>query len=109
MNDKAKLQRSHDARKHDTKRSGTRRVGLLAAIAMGSTIAAISATACKAQCVELSERASPLVLQTFAPDPGCLLRDLRNKREALPPRLPGYLVSHTSLLPALPTPATHPP
>jgi hypothetical protein len=109
MNDKAKLQRSHDARKHDTKRSGTRRLGLLAAIAMGSTIAAISATACKAQCVELSERASPLVLQTFAADPGWLLRDLRNKREDLTPRLTGYLVSDISVLPAVRTLASEAP
>src|SRR5258708_9904783 len=76
---------------------------------MGSTIAAISATACKAQCVELSERASPLVLQTFAADPGWLLRDLRNKREDLTPRLTGYLVSDISVLPAVRTLASEAP
>jgi hypothetical protein len=98
MNDKAKLQRRHRAR-----RPGARRVGSLAAIAMGTTIAAMSANACKAQCVELSERASPVVLQTFKSDPGWLLRDLRNKIEDLTPRLTGYLVTDISVLPAVRT------
>jgi hypothetical protein len=96
MNDKAKLQL-----RPGTRRPGTRRFGSLAAIAMGATIAALSANACNAQCVELSARVPPLVLQTFASDPGWLLREVRNKKEKLERTLTQFLVTDISILPAV--------
>jgi hypothetical protein len=75
----------------------------LAVIAMGSTLCALSPNAAKAQCVELTDRVPPIALKTFTAEPSSLLRELRNDKEKLAGRLAGYLVTDTSLLPAVRT------
>lgn len=91
----------HDKAKFPSWRSA-RGLRPLAAI-IGLTIGLLGATACNAQCVEMSDRVPPLVVQTFASEPGSLLRDLRNDKEKLAGRLTGYLITDISLLPAVRT------
>ena len=73
----------------------------LAAIAVGAVITGLGASACRAQCVELSERVPPAALQMFALEPASLLRELRNDKEKLAGRLSAYLLTDVSLLPAV--------
>lgn len=73
----------------------------LLAAGIGLVFASIGVTACQAQCLELSERVPPLVLQTFAADPTSLLSELRNEKEKLAGRLTGYVATDVSMLNAV--------
>ncbi|MDA9527643.1 hypothetical protein ACM42_04155 [Bradyrhizobium sp. CCBAU 25338] len=63
----------------------------------------ISVDACHAQCVEFSDRASQLELDTFVKSPSSLLERLRNDKEKLRYRLSAYLVTDPSVLPSVQT------
>jgi len=78
------------------------RFRFLAAIAIGVAVAGL-ASSCQAQCVELSERAAQVDLDTFTKSPGSLLQKLRNERDKLTGRLTGYLVTSVDVLPAVRT------
>ncbi|MEY9883032.1 hypothetical protein [Bradyrhizobium sp. USDA 329] len=69
----------------------------------GSALILISVDACHAQCVEFSDRASQLELDTFVKSPSSLLERLRNDKEKLRYRLSAYLVTDPSVLPSVQT------
>lgn len=73
----------------------------LLAVGIGLVFASLGVTACQAQCLELSERVPPLVLQTFAADPASLLAELRNEKEKLAGRLTAYVATDVSMLKAV--------
>jgi hypothetical protein len=74
-----------------------------AALLIVSAATGLTITSCRAQCVELSERAPQVDLDTFAKTPSILLESLRNDKEKLKGRLATYLVSNPDLLPAVRT------
>jgi hypothetical protein len=75
----------------------------LAAIAIGTAVAGLTVSSCRAQCVELSERTPQIDLDAFSKEPASLLQRLRNDKEKLAGRLTGYLVTDPGLLPAVRT------
>ncbi len=62
-----------------------------------------SVEACRAQCVEFSDRASQLELDTFVKSPSSLLERLRNDKEKLRFRLSTYIATNPSVLPSVQT------
>lgn len=62
-----------------------------------------SIDACRAQCVDFSDRASQLELDTFVKSPSSLLERLRNDKEKLRFRLSTYIVTNPSVLPSVQT------
>jgi hypothetical protein len=68
------------------------------ALALSSLIVVLSAEHCAAQCVEMSERVSPIARETFAAQPASLLQELRNQKEKLTGRLAGLLATDPALL-----------
>lgn len=75
----------------------------LLALLLGSALVVASADACRAQCVEFSDRASQLELDTFAKSPSSLLERMRNDREKLRFRLASLVATNPSLLPSVQT------
>jgi hypothetical protein len=73
----------------------------LVAFAVGSAIAGMSIGSCRAQCVDLPDRASQADVQAFSNEPAMLLRQMRTNKEKLTGRLTGYLVTAPDLLPAV--------
>ncbi|WP_448034097.1 hypothetical protein [Bradyrhizobium liaoningense] len=69
----------------------------------GSALILISVDACHAQCVEFSDRASQLELDTFVKSPSSLLERLRNDKEKLRNRLSTYVATNPSVLPSVQT------
>jgi hypothetical protein len=69
----------------------------------GSVLIAASAGPCHAQCVEFSDRAAQIELDTFVKSPASLLARLRNDKEKLKYRLSAYIVSDPSVLPSVQT------
>ncbi|WP_376974358.1 hypothetical protein [Bradyrhizobium erythrophlei] len=80
-----------------------RRHRWLGAALIASAVSGLTVTTCRAQCVELSERAAQVDLNAFAKTPSILLESLRNDKEKLKGRLAAYLVSNPELLPAVRT------
>lgn len=72
-------------------------------ILAGSALLVGSIDACRAQCVELSDRASQLELDTFVKSPSSLLKRLRNDKEKLRYRLSSYIATSPSVLPSVQT------
>jgi hypothetical protein len=72
-------------------------------ILAGSALLVGSIDACRAQCVELSDRASQLELDTFVKSPSSLLERLRNDKEKLRFQLATYLATNPSVLPSVQT------
>ena len=68
---------------------------------MGAALIAASLGPCLAQCVEFSDRASPLELETFTKSPSSLLERLRNDKEKLKYRLSSYIATDPSVLPSV--------
>lgn len=62
---------------------------------------AVSLGPCQAQCVEFSDRASPIDLETFVKSPSSLLQRLRNDKEKLKYRLSSYIATDISVLPSV--------
>ena len=58
---------------------------------------------CRAQCVEFSDRASQLELDTFVKSPSSLLERLRNNKEKLRYRLSTLIATNPSVLPSVQT------
>lgn len=75
----------------------------LAAVLISSALLALTAGEGRAQCIELSERASRVDLDTFVKSPSSLLQKLRNDKEKLTYRLAGYIATDPSVLPAVQT------
>jgi hypothetical protein len=73
----------------------------LTAIALATVVVGLSANICKAQCVELSGRVPPIVIQTFSSEPASLLRELRNEKAKLVSRVAAFVVTDISLLPSV--------
>jgi len=69
----------------------------------GSALIAMSVDVCHAQCVEFSDRASQLELDTFVKSPSSLLERLRNDKEKLRYRLSTYIATNPSVLPSVQT------
>lgn len=69
----------------------------------GSALIVSSMGACQAQCVEFSDRASQLELDTFVKSPSSLLERLRNDKEKLRYRLSTYIATNPSVLPSVQT------
>nr|WP_249153012.1 hypothetical protein [Bradyrhizobium diazoefficiens] len=68
-----------------------------------SALIVSSIDACRAQCVEFSNRASQLELDTFVKSPSSLLEQLRNDKEKLRFRLATYIATNPSMLPSVQT------
>jgi hypothetical protein len=64
---------------------------------------ASSIDVCRAQCVDFSDRASQLELDTFVKSPSSLLERLRNDKEKLRFRLSTYIATKPSVLPSVQT------
>ncbi|WP_439364413.1 hypothetical protein ACNJYD_32480 [Bradyrhizobium sp. DASA03005] len=75
----------------------------LPTVLIGSALIVSSADACRAQCVEFSDRASQLELDTFVKSPSSLLERLRNDKEKLRYRLATLIATNPSLLPSVQT------
>ena len=75
----------------------------LAIVLIGSALVFTSIGACRAQCVEFSDRASQLELDAFVKSPSSLLERLRNDKEKLRYRLASYVATNTSVLPSVQT------
>ena len=75
----------------------------LPAVLTGSALVMSSAVACQAQCVEFSDRASQLELDTFVKSPSSLLERMRNDKEKLRFRLATIIATNPSLLPSVQT------
>lgn len=69
----------------------------------GFALIVSSVDACRAQCVEFSDRASQLELDTFVKSPSSLLERLRNDKEKLRYRLATYIATNPSVLPSVQT------
>lgn len=73
-------------------------------IVLASSALVVSSTgACRAQCVEFSDRASQLELDTFVKSPSSLLERLRNDKEKLRYRLSALIATDPSVLPSVQT------
>lgn len=72
-------------------------------VVAGSALIVSSIDACRAQCVEFSDRASQLELDTFAKSPSSLLERLRNDKEKLRYRLSALIATNPSVLPSVQT------
>jgi len=72
-------------------------------VLIGAALMVASVEACRAQCVEFSDRASQLELDTFVKSPSSLLERLRNDKEKLRYRLAGYVATSPSVLPSVQT------
>lgn len=70
---------------------------LLAALAL----AGLTAGACHAQCVEFSDRAPQIDLDTFVKSPSSLLERLRNDKDKLKYQLATYIATDPSVLPSV--------
>ncbi|WP_247529913.1 hypothetical protein [Bradyrhizobium sp. 199] len=68
-----------------------------------SALTMSSIDACRAHCVEFSDRASQLELDTFVKSPSSLLERLRNDKEKLRFRLATYIATNPSVLPSVQT------
>ncbi|WP_245454539.1 hypothetical protein [Bradyrhizobium sp. RP6] len=75
----------------------------LAIVLIGSALTVSGAGACRAQCVEFSDRASQLELDTFVKSPSSLLERLRNDKEKLRYWLARYVATNPSVLPSVQT------
>jgi len=75
----------------------------LPTVLIGSALIVWSVDACRAQCVEFSDRASQLELDTFVKSPSSLLERLRNDKEKLSYRLATYIATNPSVLPSVQT------
>ena len=75
----------------------------LSTVLIGSALIVSSVDACRAQCVEFSDRASQLELDTFVKSPSSLLERLRNDKEKLRFQLATYLATNPSVLPSVQT------
>ncbi|WP_246504670.1 hypothetical protein [Bradyrhizobium agreste] len=75
----------------------------LPTVSIGAALIVSSAGACRAQCVEFSDRASQLELDTFVKSPSSLLERLRNDKEKLRYRLATLIATNPSLLPSVQT------
>lgn len=84
-----------------TRRHAQRR--WLPAVLVGPALIVSSAVACHAQCVEFSDRASQLELDTFVKSPYSLLERMRNDKEKLRFRLATLIATNPSLLPSVQT------
>ena len=69
----------------------------------GLALVVLSADACRAQCVEFSDRASQLELDTFVKSPSSLLERMRNDKDKLRYRLASYIATNPSVLPSVQT------
>jgi hypothetical protein len=69
----------------------------------GFALTVCSIDACRAQCVEFSDRASQLELDTFVKSPSSLLERLRNDKEKLRYRLAALIATSPSVLPSVQT------
>ncbi len=79
------------------------RLRRLSIVLAGSALIVSSIGACRAQCVEFSDRASQLELDTFVKSPSSLLERLRNDKEKLRYRLSTYIATNPSVLPSVQT------
>lgn len=79
------------------------RAGWLLVVLTGSALIAASTGPCQAQCIEFSDRASQLELETFVKSPSSLLQRLRNDKEKLKYQLSAYIVTDPSVLPSVQT------
>jgi len=75
----------------------------LAIVLAASALIVSSIGACRAQCVEFSDRASQLELDTFVKSPSSLLERLRNDKDKLRFRLATYIATNPSVLPSVQT------
>lgn len=75
----------------------------LSIVLAGSALVVSSIGLCHAQCVEFSDRASQLELDTFVKSPSSLLERLRNDKEKLRYRLATYIATNPSILPSVQT------
>ncbi|SPP97585.1 conserved protein of unknown function [Bradyrhizobium vignae] len=75
----------------------------LSTVLIGSALIVSSSDACRAQCVEFSDRASQLELDTFVKSPSSLLERLRNDKEKLRYRLSALIATNPSVLPSVQT------
>jgi hypothetical protein len=75
----------------------------LSVVLAGSVLLASSVAVCRAQCVELSDRASQVEIDTFVKSPSSLLESLRNDKEKLRSRLSTYIATNPSVLPSVQT------
>lgn len=75
----------------------------LPTVLIGSALIVSSVDACRAQCVEFSDRASQLELDTFVKSPSSLLERLRNDKEKLRYRLAALIATNPSVLPSVQT------
>ncbi|WP_338308850.1 hypothetical protein [Bradyrhizobium sp. TM233] len=69
----------------------------------GFALMVSSIDACRAQCVEFTDRASQLQLDTFVKSPSSLLEQLRNDKEKLRYRLATFIATNPSVLPSVQT------
>jgi hypothetical protein len=74
----------------------------LPVVLMGSALM-VSIDACRAQCVEFSDRTSQVELDTFVKSPSSLLERLRNDKEKLRFRLASYIATNPAVLPSVQT------
>lgn len=79
------------------------RLRWLSIVLAGSALIVSSVDACRAQCVEFSDRASQLELDTFVKSPSSLLERLRNDKEKLRYRLATLVATNPSVLPSVQT------
>lgn len=70
---------------------------------MGSALMVASIDACRAQCVEFSDRTSQAELDMFVKSPSSLLERLRNDKEKLRFRLASYIATDPAVLPSVQT------
>ncbi|WP_245452258.1 hypothetical protein [Bradyrhizobium forestalis] len=75
----------------------------LPTVLIGSALIVSSVDACRAQCVEFSDRASQLELDTFVKSPSSLLERLRNDKEKLRYRLATLIATNPAVLPSVQT------
>lgn len=73
----------------------------LSLVLAGFVLTVSSIDACRAQCLEFSDRTSQLELDTFVKSPSSLLERLRNDKEKLRYRLSTYIATTTSVLPSV--------
>jgi|GEM_PF-2403463 hypothetical protein len=75
----------------------------LTAVSLATAAIVLTGTQSRAQCIEFSERASQVDLETFTKSPSSLLQKLRNDKEKLKYRLAAYIATDPSVLPSVQT------
>lgn len=76
---------------------------LRSVVLIGSVLAVLFVQPCHAQCVESSDRARQVDLDTFVKSPSSLLERLRNDKEKLKFQLASYIATNPAILPSVQT------